>query len=168
MNNLEIKLVCTKYDNIVCLIDGDRVFFNKNEFNNNVFKLETTKENVEIEVFNYLELESNSSFLPHVLFFFVSIFGLFNPKYDKDCIKTSLKFTIDLKENTIVKIANVLNSNDPNAFNINTDSNVLIKENKKEIDKTAKRRYLILKFLKIVSWVSIIILIILIIIGGVI
>ena len=91
--------------------------------------------------------------------FIVSIFGIFEPLYDRKCISVDCLFKIKLKEENNIKLKFNSMTTSGKAVEIETEN--IFEEIKNEyfIDKTAKRRWLILLVIKLIAWIGIAILI---------
>ena len=78
MNDVKIKLigVSNKVKPIV-MIDGQRVNYKKNEFEGYDLNYQTEKEEIEVEIYRYLELKGKLWWLYALISFIVSIFGIF-------------------------------------------------------------------------------------------
>ena len=104
MNELNLKLAgCTYKQRPNIFIDGKEVKYNKDDFGNLVVNYKTEKDSVEVAICKYLEINSKLWFLMSIVFFFVSIFGIFDARYDKKCVVIDCKYNIKLKEKTDIK-----------------------------------------------------------------
>ncbi len=103
MNKIRIKSICNVNLNTIFLIDGNELKFKKNKYGNNICVYETEKDEVELNIISFHELNGKFWFLFALLFYIISFFGLFNPKYDKRDFDLKYKGRIKLKpENDLI------------------------------------------------------------------
>ena len=91
------------------LIDNKKIKFKKNRMGHRIYEIETDKEEVEIEIFKWFEIESKHWMFFSLFFFMISFFGLFDVNDDK--LPYSLKYKGKIKineEDNYLKI--ILNS----------------------------------------------------------
>ena len=105
MNTVNIKLtgVNSKFNPIV-KIDDNVINLKKNSFGSFDATYETDKNEIEITIFRNLELKSRLWWLYALFSFIISIFGIFEPFYDKKNIDVDCKFVVKLKESNEIKI----------------------------------------------------------------
>lgn len=164
MNNVNLKILGGASLNPTCLIDGDVVAMSKNSYGNLEGNFQTEKDGIQITIFRYLELNSRWWWLMSIVFFFISIFGLLNPPYDKKCIQIEYIATIKLKENNEInlKLNNV--KREEKAISIDTICEVCEQENKIFVDKKAKKRLFLVRFFETIAWLGMIVIAIFLII----
>lgn len=164
MNNLNIKImgVSSKFHPHV-MIDDKLVKYKKNKFGSYEINYQTEKDNVQLKIFKYLELQSKFWYLWALLTFIISVFGVFEPRYDKKCIVIDCTYNIKLKQDNkmIIKFKTV--ADEGKATDIEGDCEVEEIENKFYVDSVSKKRWKILLACKIVLWVIAIVLIIFVI-----
>ena len=140
MNKLNLKLMNPQENQIFCTINDEIIKFKKDKSGHAVYEHQTEDQSVEIRVFKYLEVNSPLYFLWQILFFFVSIFGVFNKPLDKHCIVVEYKAKINLKEETNVKIKlNFLPQKKIGAV-VESDTEIFEETNRVFVDKEAKKR----------------------------
>ncbi len=148
-------------DSKVCpniIVDGKYIKGNKNKFESYEATFETEKDEVEIVIKRFLELNGKLWWLYALISFIISVFGLFEPRYDKKNIVIDCKFKLKLKDTNDVKIKFNTMSKEGNAVEIETENEYSIIENKYYVDKKAKTRWTILLLTKLVLWIIIIVL----------
>ncbi len=141
-------------------VDGQVVNCKKNEFGSYEAVIQTEKDEIEVAISRELELKSKLWWLYALVSFIVSVFGLFNPSYDRKCFSIDCLFKLKLsEENNILKIKFNNPSSSGKAFTI--ESGCCHEEIKNEyiIDKVAKRRWTALLIIKILVWIGLAILI---------
>lgn len=161
MNNLNFKIVGNSRMDPVCVIDGNNITLTKNKFGNLEGSFQTEKDEVQVTMFSYLELGGKFWWLMSILFFIISIFGLFNPPYDKKCLKIDYNATIKLKDNSdiVFKINNQKHAD--KAILVESVCEVVEGKNNLVVDKVVKRRLRIISLCKLLAWIGVIILAIL-------
>lgn len=165
MNTLEIKLTGGLPDGTVVTVDGERVKFKKNEFGSLVYKHATDKDRAKIEVFRLLDVGGVWWFIVQLLFFIISIFGLFDIHRKNDA------FTVDFETDVVLNGDGKINLcfNPPKdegpAITVETDLQTEITSNSFGADAGAKRIYKLLKFAKIALAVVIVAIVIAVLIS---
>ena len=141
-------------------IDNEIIKFNKNEFDSYETTYETDKEEIELTVSRNLELASKFWWLYAFISFIVSVFGIFEPPYDKKNIVIDCKFKIKLNEFNEIKLTfNSLTTNGK-AVEINTLNEYEEIKNEFYVDKKLKIRWILLLVSKILIWIALIIVIV--------
>ena len=93
-------------------------------------------------------MKSKLWWLYAILSFIVSVFGIFNPPYDRKCISMDCSFIVKLKDVNNINIK----------FNSLSSSGFEEIKNEYTVDKIAKRRWIILLIARILAWIGIAIL----------
>ena len=92
-----------------------------------------------------------------IISFIISIFGLFEPPYDKKCIVIDCKFNVKLNDTNEIKLKfNTMNSQGK-AVEIETQNQVDEIKNEYYVDKKAKTKRNIITLIKILIWLVLII-----------
>lgn len=164
MNDVKIKLigVSNKVKPIV-MIDGQRVNYKKNEFEGYDLNYQTEKEEIEVEIYRYLELKGKLWWLYALISFIVSVFGIFEPPYDKKCIVIDCKYTFKLQEQNDIKIRFQTLKSEGKCVEVETNLEMQELKNSYYVDKDLKKRWAIILAFKIVCWVLILVLVIILI-----
>ncbi len=140
-------------------VDNKYVKCKINEFGSYEANIQTEKDEIEIAFTRELELKSKLWWLYALISFIVSIFGIFEPPYDRKCISIDCLFKIKLKEENNIKIKFNTMTTTGRAVEIETENNFEEIKNEYNIDKIAKRRWIILLVVKLVCWIALAILI---------
>lgn len=137
-------------------VDGVVLKFKKNEFGSLQATYETDKQEVELVICKYLELSGRLWFLMSMLCFFISLFGIFDSRYDSKCIIIDCKYKMKLnpQNKVTIKFTGAFEGN--KAVDIEADCGYEELANKYYVDKKIKRRYKILIGTKILCWISLI------------
>lgn len=166
MNSVKLKLVGINSKLIPNIfIDDQYVKCKKNEFGSYETDFQTEKDEIKIAFSRELELKSKLWWLYAILSFIVSVFGIFNPPYDRKCISMDCSFIVKLKDvNNINKDVNNINikfnslSSSGRAVEVETETSFEEIKNEYTVDKIAKRRWIILLIARILAWIGIAIL----------
>ena len=140
----------------VITIDDKVVKFKKNEFGNLATSYQTEKDTVTLKIYKYLEISGRLWFLTHLLFFIISIFGIFDVPSDKRCIVLDCSFEIKLKPQSTLSIVFNNFAESGRAIEYECDSEIKELSNHYYVDKKAKKRKKIMLITKIVLWACLI------------
>ena len=154
--NLKMSGLSSKLNPIV-KIDDSVIKGKKNEFGSYEASYETEKDEVEISISRNLELNSKLWWLYSLLSFIVSIFGIFEPPYDRKNIVVDCKFVVKLNDINEIKIKFNSMAKQGKAVEIETQNEFNEIKNEYYVDKKAKTKWRILIILKLIIWVAIII-----------
>ena len=156
MNNVNLKVTGGIGLNPNVIIDNNPVKLKKNKYGSLDGNYQTDNSEIELKVCRYLELSGKLWLLMSMVFFIISIFGIFNPPYDRKCIQIDYLCKIKLKETNDIKIKiNIQNAGDKA---IEVESNCEIEEitNAFQIDKVAKKRLVIVRIIEVALWVALV------------
>ena len=158
MRNVKLKFVGINSNfRPVIKVDGQIIKAKKNEFNSYEADYNTDNDNVEISIERNLELNAKLWWLYVIISFIISIFGLFEPPYDKKCIVIDCKFNVKLNDTNEIKLKfNTMNSQGK-AVEIETQNQVDEIKNEYYVDKKAKTKRNIITLIKILIWIVLII-----------
>ena len=153
MHNLSLKVNGRSSLSPDIIIDGKPAKVKKNSFGNYSINYSTEKEIVNIKIRKYLEISGNLWWLFSWLFFIISIFGIFEPRYDKRCIVIDADFDVKMDGDKTLEFA--INNISENAKAITITGNAEIRENKNffMIDKRCQKR---LKIMRIAKWLTVV------------
>ena len=154
--NLKLAGLTTKIKPIVA-IDGQNVVCKRNKFGNYDISYQTEKDELEVVVTRELELKARLWWLYAFISFIVSVFGIFEPYYDKKCIDVDLRFKVKLYEETNVKLNFNLPTPQGRVAEFETQNEVEELKNEFQVSTVVKRRWKILLALKLLTWVAIIV-----------
>ncbi|MCI5797379.1 MAG: hypothetical protein MR024_01980 [Firmicutes bacterium] len=159
MNSVKLKLVGVNsklVPNII--VDDQYVQCKKNEFGSYEANIETEKDEIKIAFTRELELKSKLWWLYAIISFIVSVFGIFNPPYDRKCISMNCIFNIKLKDINEIKIKFNSLSSTGKAVELETENTFEEIKNEFYIDKIVKKRWIILLIVRILAWIGLAIL----------
>lgn len=159
MNSVKLKLVGINSKLIPNIfIDDQYVKCKKNEFGSYETDFQTEKDEIKIAFSRELELKSKLWWLYAILSFIVSVFGIFNPPYDRKCISMDCYFIVKLKDVNNINIKFNSLSSSGRAVEVETETSFEEIKNEYTVDKIAKRRWIILLIARILAWIGIAIL----------
>ena len=159
MNSVKLKLVGINSKLIPNIfIDDQYVKCKKNEFGSYETDFQTEKDEIKIAFSRELELKSKLWWLYAILSFIVSVFGIFNPPYDRKCISMDCSFIVKLKDVNNINIKFNSLSSSGRAVEVETETSFEEIKNEYAVDKIAKRRWIILLIARILAWIGIAIL----------
>lgn len=154
--NLKISGLSSKLNPIV-KIDDSVIKGKKNEFGSYEASYETEKDEVEISISRNLELNSKLWWLYSLISFIVSIFGIFEPPYDRKNIVVDCKFVVKLNDINEIKIKFNSMAKQGKAVEIETQNEFNEIKNEYYVDKKAKTKRNIITLIKILIWLVLII-----------
>lgn len=157
MNKLNLKISGINAKGVDVRIDGEHVKITKNKFGNKVVEYETENPTVNIKIKKYLEINSRAWFFWQLLFFFVSLFGIFDIRQDKRCLVLDCEFEVKLEEITTMNISMNYAKSVEKALKVDCNAEVNEIKNLAYVDERAKKRMKIMRFVKIFIFVAIII-----------
>lgn len=159
MNLVKLKLVGINSKLIPNIyVDDQYLKCKKNEFGSYEANIQTEKDEIKLSFSRELELKSKLWWLYALISFVVSIFGIFNPPYDRKCISMDCVFKIKLNDVNDIKIKFNSLSSSGKAVELETENSFEEIKNEYIIDKIAKRRWLVLLIVRILAWIGIAIL----------
>lgn len=159
MNSVKLKLVGINSKLIPNIfIDDQYVKCKKNEFGSYETDFQTEKDEIKIAFSRELELKSKLWWLYAIISFIVSVFGIFNPPYDRKCISMDCSFIVKLKDVNNINIKFNSLSSSGRAVEVETETSFEEIKNEYTVDKIAKRRWIILLIARILAWIGIAIL----------
>ena len=141
MNKLSLKLLGVDKLKPNVYVDGKRIKYKKNKYGAIECQCECANPEAEVVITKQSELASKWWLLMNILFFVISIFGIFEPPYDSKGIMVNCKFVVSMAADTSVTVqVNSLTSTGTFA-NINSTSTIREISNSYLVDKTIKRRW---------------------------
>ena len=134
------------------LVDGKSVKGKKNQFGNTVKCIETDKEEIEISIFDFNEMQGKLWFLTSFIFFIISLFGLLDIKLNKKCRSIDCKLKVKLdKEINNLNIQYGKFEDNGCAVNFESDCEVEVISNRYYINEKLVKRFKIMKWVKIAT-----------------
>lgn len=158
MNKLNLKFRGGKLKDLLIQIDNDPIKFKQNKFGNFEYNYETEKDVVNIKIQRVLELQSKFWFLWQMLFFVISLFGIFDRRLDKRCVIIDAEYNVNVNENSQIEF--MLDYTKPESV-LKVQSNAEIEQvkNVSYVDKNLKKRLKILRLTKIFTAIGVVILV---------
>lgn len=158
-NNGKIKPVLT--------VDGKELKGTK-KGRDTVFEYETTASAARIRVYNVLEASSPLYFLTTVLYFILSVFGIFDDYSDYKCRKISFDASVSTLTDSEIKLTarGFSNSEKVEAIKTECSTSADVYENKFYVDKAALKRTKIATAMRVVLFVASLSLIIYLVVSG--
>lgn len=121
--------------------------------------IETEKQEVTLSYSQVSRFDSKFWWLFEMMFFIVSIFGIFDLRFPKIEYIIKCKIKLKLNENTNVKVRHCLSKKGSPVLAVESDAEVTEEENVYEINEQVKRKKKILTISKIITTVLIIALV---------
>ncbi len=157
MNTINLKITGAEKYNPTIMVDGKTFQTKKNKFGSTTATITTEKDSVEVVVSKTLELADKWWWLWAIAYYIVSIFGIFDIKYDTKCVVFDCKFNLKVTENCSFNLAFNKYAEGGKAVEITSDNEVEEIKNNFAIDKKAKNRWKLYFAFKVVSWVALVI-----------
>ena len=158
MNTLHINLTGLRSNfRPYLVIDGKNIPYETNTTGSYDAVYTTDKDSANILVYKYLEIRGKLWWLMSLLFFFVSVFGIFDSRYDKKCIVAHLEYNVRLQGENHMQLAFYPPHDKLRAADAAGDFPAFEeKQNIFYIDKIAKKRQRIMLAVKLLIWVALI------------
>ena len=144
---LELKVVGFSDLLNTMIVNGKKVKLKTNKDNTRTCQI--TADKAEIIIYRTHQFTGKAWFWWSLLFYFISIFGIFDVRQNKRCQVTDCRFNIDLKNDTKATMK-ILKFEDGGKFaEIECDEPVELINNVQYFDKVAQKRFKIMKRVKI-------------------
>lgn len=153
MNEINFKMRIGAISNPTVTVDGEAVKFEKSG-SDYVGNFKTDKDTVELEIFRYHEMSGKLWWLFSLLFFIVSVFGIFDMRLDRHGICIKYKSILHLKEKSEVSLSFNRPIDGKKAVECRCDCEAEQVDNAFYTDKTIKKRMKIMLAVKIVLWIA--------------
>ena len=151
MNNITLKVRGAPKNSLIFL-DDKLIKTKKDSFGNKMFKGQTSKNEVSLKIYKVQELTLKNWWLYEILYFILSIFGLFDYRAKTGFYDVTYEANITLKENSELEMS--FDRKSENAFQIKqTNIELNEKENKKEQNLKAKKRFKWTIVCKVLAWI---------------
>lgn len=151
MNKLTLKIKAVQKGTFV-YVDDKQQTYKKDRFSNRIYTLFTEKKQISLKIYKYQDLNTKYWWLYEIMYFFLSIFGLFDIKGKQNYYVIKYEALIDLNEETNVDLAYDYKAGQ--AFKqIKTNTELHEVQNQKQISKQAKKRSKIVLWSRIAVWV---------------
>lgn len=163
MKKLNLKIVLNNSLESICKVNGKNLNYKKNKFGCVETVIENDNEYSEIVIYNFREINCKFWFILEILFYIVSIFGIFDVKRDKKARSLSVRIKVRMEEDNNLKIVFNQFKDGGEAIRIDGDSTYEILDNRYYIDEEALKKFKILKIAKIFAFIIILVIAILLI-----
>ena len=160
MKTLNLTLKNAKNLSPTILVDDKPLKFKKNSFGTYCAQYQTEKDEVSVVIQKYQELSGKFWFLMSILFFIISVFGIFDIKMSKRSIVINSKFNVKL-ENDITNFNATINDACGDKGVI-YNCNGVVEEvvNTCYEDEVVKKRKKILLATKILLWLALVVVVV--------
>lgn len=156
MRELEVKITGQQAHGESSIhIDGQPVTFKNNEFGSSVCKYQTEKDKLNIKIFRVLDVGGIVWFITQLLFFIISIFGIFDVHRKERCIIVDFEIDVDLKEENKITLQFGSPQEQGKAIEVQTDLAYEEVTNNFFVDVKAKKTLKILRVAKIILTLAI-------------
>ena len=151
MNNITLKVRGTPKNSLIFL-DDKLIKTKKDSFGNKMFKGQTSKNEISLKIYKVQELTLKNWWLYEILYFILSIFGLFDYRAKTGFYDVTYEANIKLNEDTQLELN--FDRKTENAFTVKaTNTELNEKENKKEQNLKAKKRFKWTIVCKVLAWI---------------
>lgn len=164
MNVVNLTLNSPSVPSVYVFADGKPLVFKKQD-GKRVCRVETEKEELELTVCRITEMCGKFWFLYSMLFFFISLMGIFDARSDKRCYFIRYKTVLTLKgEHNVTLNVNKYTGGKTTItqklFAVNCVCNCFRKEYENEyyIDEQVRKRLKALKITKLIIWLAAIVI----------
>lgn len=165
MNQLTLKITGSNYlSNSVILVDGRPIHIKKNQFGSHTATYKTEKDNVNIKLVTYLDHGGIVWFLTQLIFFIISIFGIFDTHEKVNYTVINYEADVTLNGETTLTLRCYPKSNTKPIEVKSDDVSVMEKENSYVINQSAKKTIKILLLSKIILAIAMIVLLVVLLI----
>ncbi len=155
MKELRIKISGIRKLSPLFLVDDKQVQFKKNQFGSYEHTVQTESDSVNIKIKTFLELNSKWWFVAGIFFFIISIFGIFDYRYPKNCAKISLDLNAKVNQNREeLEIHLFKSTGQKTCAEIKGNLEVEEVENSFIVDAVAQKRRKTLRTTKLVLWLT--------------
>lgn len=152
MNNISLKVKGVPKNTFIFL-DDKLIKAKKDSFANRVFKGQTEKNKISIKIYKRQDLTLKNWWLYEIFYFVFSLFGLLDFRGKGNFYTLSYEAMLTLNVDTQIDLS--FDRKGEKAIVVNNSSTEIEeKENKKEIDLIAKKRFKWVVFAKILAWIA--------------
>ena len=156
MSKLTIRYSNNGHINPALTVDGKELKGEKRG-KETVYVYETNEPSARVRVFNVLEASSPLYFLTSILYFLLSVFGIFDDRSDKKCRRISFDASVSTVSDSELKLTarGFSKSEQTEAIKTECTGSLDVYENKFFVDKTALRRTHITTAVRVVLFIII-------------
>ena len=161
MKTLRVKILGGLSYTPVAIIDGEEKKMKYNKDGSREIIHQTESDKVVLQIENALELKSRFWWITQMFFFFISLFGILNPRLSKVVTKIEYKSTIELPaEDNYVELKISCDKKNDKCIYVNCDCGVQEEINNYSDDSEIRKRKKILLISKISAWAILLIILI--------
>lgn len=161
MKTLRVKILGGLSYTPVAIIDGQEKKLKYNKDGSREIIHQTESDKVVLQIENALELKSRFWWITQMFFFFISLFGVLNPRLSKTATKIEYKSTIELSaEDNLVELKISCDKKNDKCIYVNSDCGIQEEINNYSDDSEIRKRKKILLISKVVAWVILLLIVI--------
>jgi len=160
MTKLDLEFIGLKNMEGCIVVDGKYVKLKKNKEKTYSCSVETDKKQVEVVIYKTHNYFGKNWFWWNLLYFVISVFGLFDVRADKKCLVLDGSFNISTEQDTKVIFRRLDFEEGARFVEVETSSEVEELSNTQYYDKEAKARHKKMKKFKIATTIIFLALII--------
>lgn len=165
MKTLYLKITGSQnLSNTVVYIDNKPAELKRNEFQNLTCNYETENESVNVKIYKMLDVGGIWWFITQLLFFIISIFGIFDARTKNRALSLEYEADVELKDNSSLTLGLNVPKENGTAFKVETDLNLVGKTNKFFVDVNAKKKFKYLLISKILLTLAVIATVIMVVV----
>lgn len=153
MGKLNLKIIPNGVEDTICYVNGSRITDKKNKFGYLEEIIENDNDFNEIEILSFREINCKCWFFLEILFFIISIFGIFDVKKEKKGKSLKVKLKIQGNENVDLKLIFNPFESGKEATRVETNGSYQIMENNYYIDEKIVKKLKILRITKIMIFI---------------
>lgn len=132
-------------------IDGKFIKVKKNKEGKYIHTFETTKEKCEVVIFKGHQYYGKNWVLWNLLFFIISVFGIFDGGLNKRCLVADCRLVISCERDTNVIIKGQSFVDGEKLVQVETEAEVVEVANKQYCDKDAQKKHSKMKKIKLLT-----------------
>jgi len=154
-----VNLKFANFSNYLPIIEvnGEEISYKKNQYGLIETHVESSNKPIEVKITKIFEVNGPLWFLYSMIFFVISIFGIFDNKAPKNFFSMTSTFYINPQDNCDVKFILQKRIKDAKAVEIESSNcEITEKDNQFIFDSNAKKRYKTLKIVKAFVWIALI------------
>ena len=151
MTKLDLEFIGLKNMEGCITVDGKYVKLKKNKQKSYACSIETDKQQVDVVVYKSHNYYGKNWFWWNLLYFVISIFGLFDVRGDKKCLVIDARFTISTEQDTKAILRRQDFEDGARVVEIESSSQIEETKNIQFYDKEAKARQKKMKKFKIAT-----------------
>lgn len=138
-------------------VDGRQIALKRNKDGTYGGVYTTDNSEAEVTVTKLSEIGGRLWFLWAMIFFVISVFGIFNAHYDRRCRTVNYSAVVKLKEDSHLRLEFNQFSDGQRAVNFGCDCPIGVKDNVYGVDTQAKKRFKIISLVEALVWIALII-----------